>query len=93
MENPRGMLRSQDVVKDLQRWTISYCQYGDTRMKPTDVWTTLKNWTPKPICKPGADCHESSPRGTNAAGTGKLKNARLRSMIPYDLGKEIMESL
>ena len=31
--------------------------------------------------------------GTNAGGTGKLKNARLRSMIPYDLGKEIMEAL
>jgi len=29
MENPRGMLRHQDVVKELPRWTISYCQYGD----------------------------------------------------------------
>ena len=41
MENPRGMLRKQDVVKDLKRWTITYCQYGDTRMKPTDVWGHL----------------------------------------------------
>lgn len=42
---------------------------------------------------PRANCHESSPAGTNAGGTGKLKNARLRSMIPYDLGKEILESI
>jgi len=92
MENPRGMLRKQDVVKDLKRWTITYCQYGDTRMKPTDVWGTL-NWTPRPMCSAGMTCHESSPSGTNAGGTGKLKNARLRSMIPYELGKEILETI
>jgi site-specific DNA-cytosine methylase len=91
MENPRGMLRSQEVVKDLPRWTISYCQYGDTRMKPTDIWGTIKNWNPRPMCRPGMSCHESSPAGTNAGGTGKLKNARLRSMIPYELGKEILK--
>ena len=90
MENPRGMLRSQAVVKDLRRWTISYCQYGDTRMKPTDLWGTI-DWTPRPICRPGASCHESSPAGTNAGGTGKLRNAKLRSMIPYALGKEILD--
>jgi site-specific DNA-cytosine methylase len=92
MENPRGMLRKQDVVKDLKRWTITYCQYGDTRMKPTDVWGTL-NWTPRAMCSPGMSCHESSPAGTNAGGTGKLKNARLRSMIPYELGKEILNTI
>jgi hypothetical protein len=90
MENPRGMLRHQDVVKELPRWTISYCQYGDTRMKPTDLWGTIQGWIPRPMCKPRAACHESSPAGTNAGGTGKLRNARLRSMIPYELGKEIL---
>jgi site-specific DNA-cytosine methylase len=92
MENPRGMLRRQDVVKDLQRWTVSYCQYGDTRMKPTDLWGTIK-WTSRPMCRPGMNCHEDSPAGTNAGGTGKLKNARLRSMIPYELGLEIMNDI
>lgn len=92
MENPRGMLRSQEVVKPYKRWTVSYCQYGDTRMKPTDLWGTI-NWQPRPMCKPRANCHESSPAGTNAGGTGKLKNARLRSMIPYELGKEILDTI
>jgi site-specific DNA-cytosine methylase len=92
MENPRGMLRSQAVVKDLQRWTVSYCQYGDTRMKPTDLWGTI-NWISRPLCRPGANCHESSPAGTNAGGTGKLRNARLRSMVPYALGQEILEAI
>jgi site-specific DNA-cytosine methylase len=89
MENPRGMLRKQDFMQDLPRWTVTYCQYGDTRMKPTDVWGTIQGWTPRNMCKPRATCHESSPAGTNAGGTGKLKNARLRSMIPYQLGEEI----
>ncbi len=93
MENPRGMLRKQDVVKDLPRYTITYCQYGDTRMKPTDVWGTIKNWTPRAMCSPGANCHESSPAGTNAGGTGKLRNAKLRSMIPYELGLELLTTI
>lgn len=47
MENPRGMLRKQDFMQELPRWTVTYCQYGDTRMKPTDVWGTIKGWTPR----------------------------------------------
>lgn len=93
MENPRGMLRKQDFMQEFKRWTVTYCQYGDTRMKPTDLWGNVPGWTPRPMCKPRATCHESSPAGTNAGGTGKLKNARLRSMIPYELGKEILEVL
>lgn len=91
IENPRGMLRKQDFMLELPRNTITYCQYGDTRMKPTDVWGVVPNWIPRPMCKNGMPCHESSPAGTNAGGTGKLKNAKLRSMIPYELGKEICE--
>ena len=93
MENPRGMLRHQEVVKDLPRWTVSYCQYGDTRMKPTDLWGTIEGWIPRPICRPRADCHESSPAGSSSGGTSKLKNAKLRSMIPYELGKEIHDTI
>lgn len=89
LENPRGMLRHQEIVKSHKRWTVTYCQYGDNRMKPTDLWGNL-NWTPRPMCRPRMNCHESSPAGTNAGGTGKLKNARLRSMVPYELGKEIL---
>jgi len=91
LENPRGMLRKQEFMKSFERFTVTYCSYGDTRMKPTDIWGVLPGWQPRPMCKPKANCHESSPAGTNAGGTGKLKNARLRSMIPYDLGHSILE--
>lgn len=50
IENPRGMMRKKidEVFKkynitDYERKTITYCQYGDTRMKPTDLWTNIKN--------------------------------------------------
>jgi len=39
MENPLGKLRKLPVVEGLPRATITYCSYGDTRMKPTDIWS------------------------------------------------------
>lgn len=93
LENPRGMLRKQEFMAKYPRQTISYCAYGDTRMKPTDLWGQVPNWRPRAMCYPGANCHESSPAGTNAGGTGKLRNARLRSMIPYELGLEILMAM
>jgi len=92
IENPRGMLRKLEVVKDLPRQTVAYCQYGDSRQKPTDLWGVVPNWQPKPICKPGSDCHVSAPRGSRT-GTQGLKNAKDRSMVPYELGLEIRRAL
>lgn len=94
MENPRGMLRKQSVVNGLTRRTITYCQYGDDRMKPTDLWGELPGWTPRPMCKNGQPCHNSAKRGadtgTQGIGGGGKGGSRLRSMIPYELGAEIL---
>ena len=99
IENPRGVLRKMDFMKDLDRTTVTYCQYGDTRMKPTDIWTNnLKNllnpngWDPRKMCKNGMSCHESAPRGSRT-GTQGLKGNYERSKVPYELCKEILESL
>lgn len=89
IENPRGMLRKQKFMQSYPRYTITYCQYGDTRMKPTDLWGMIKNWTPKPMCSPNANCHEKAPRGSRTGTQGK-KGVKLRSMLPYDLSKEIL---
>jgi hypothetical protein len=97
MENPRGMLRKQSVVEGLTRRTITYCQYGDFRMKPTDIWGELPGWLPRPICKPGMTCHNSAKRGSDTGsqgiGGGGKHGSRLRSMIPYELGAEILACL
>lgn len=92
IENPRGMLRKLPVVQDLPRQTVTYCSYGDDRMKPTDLFGEVKNWQPRPACKPGASCHQAAPRGSRT-GTQGLKNAELRSKVPYALGLEILNTI
>lgn len=89
MENPRGMLRTLPFMAKYKRNTITYCQYGDTRQKPTDIWTNDYTWVPRPMCSPSQGCHESSPRGTRS-GTQGLDNAYERSIIPPALFKEIL---
>lgn len=81
IENPRGGLRKMDFMQGIPRYTITYCQYGDNRMKPTDIWTNYPNPNFKPMCKNGDDCHEKAPRGSKT-GTQGLKNSKERSKIP-----------
>lgn len=90
IENPRGGLRKMNFMKDLPRYTVTYCQYGDTRMKPTDIWTNHPNPKFKPMCHNGDSCHESAPRGSKT-GTQGLKNAKERSVIPKLLCEHIVD--
>tara|TARA_R110000822_G_C15121940_1_gene474103 strand:+ start:85 stop:714 length:630 start_codon:yes stop_codon:yes gene_type:complete len=92
IENPRGMLRKQSLMEELPRRTVTYCQYGDSRMKPTDLWGYVENWSSREACKNGASCHESAPRGSKT-GTQGLKGSKNRSMIPYQLGEEILNAI
>lgn len=91
MENPRGVLRKLDVVKGLKKNSVTYCQYGDERMKPTDIWTNSEVWTPKPMCKNGDPCHVAAPRGSRTGTQGRV-NAYERSKIPEELCREILKS-
>jgi hypothetical protein len=91
IENPRGMLRKMPIMEQFKRHTVTYCQYGDNRMKPTDIWTNSNLWQPKPPCKNGDNCHIAAPRGSTT-GTQGLKGAYERSKIPELLCKEILLS-
>lgn len=91
MENPRGVLRKMDIVKELKRNTVTYCQYGDERMKPTDIWTNSDVWIPRKMCKNGDSCHIAAPRGSRT-GTQGRSNAYERSKIPDELCQEILKS-
>lgn len=92
IENPRGMLRKLDVLSGLTRYTVTYCQYGDDRMKPTDLWTNVTSWLPRLPCRNGAPCHVAAPRGSRT-GTQGRGGAVSRSIVPYELGREIRENL
>lgn len=84
IENPRGGLRSMWFMKNLPRYTVTYCQYGDTRMKPTDIWTNHPHPKFKPPCHNGDPCHVSAPRGART-GTQGLKGKIERAVIPKEL--------
>ncbi|MEM0173077.1 MAG: hypothetical protein QXI16_01060 [Sulfolobaceae archaeon] len=89
VENPRGVYRKMYFVNEIPRYTVTYCQYGETRMKPTDLFTNHSDPKFKPPCKNGDSCHVSAPRGSQN-GTQGLKTVD-RSRIPSLLCKHIVE--
>lgn len=92
-----------DFMHGLKCYTVTYCQYGDTRMKPTDIWTNHPAPNFKPPCKNGDPCHDTAPRGTTIRklkaqgydipllGTTALPNAKERSRIPAGLCEHIVD--
>lgn len=90
IENPRACLRKMSFMKGLPRYTVTYCQYGDFRMKPTDIWTNHPDPKFKPPCKNGANCHEKAPRGSTT-GTQRLKSSKYKSQIPKLLCRHIVD--
>lgn len=100
VENPRGKLRKLPLVQDYERTTVMYCQYGDNRMKPTDVWSnniySLLNpegFEPKTCFNGNRACHHDiAPRGSKTGGTQGLKGAYNRSKIPNQLCIEVLQS-
>ena len=99
VENPRGMLRKMPFMQGIPRTTIWYCQYGDDRAKPTDIWSNnlynpmfnKNGWKPRPECFNGnKNCHhQPAPRGSKT-GTQGRKDSYDRSMIPEELCREIL---
>ena len=99
IENPRAMLRKMDFMKGMDRTTVTYCSYGDTRMKPTDIFSNNifdlfneKGWKPKGMCWNGnKKCqHEPAPRGSRT-GTQGLKGNYERSKVPQELCYDILK--
>ena len=90
IENPRGAMRKMDFMQGLPRYTVTYCQYGEERQKPTDIWTNYPQPNFKPPCKQGAPCHIPAPRGAQT-GTQGLKNAMERARIPKELCEHIVD--
>lgn len=90
IENPVGGLRKMTWMQDIPyRYTTTYCQWGEKRMKPTDLFTNYPN-AYFPRCKNGDPCHESAPRGSKTDTQG-LKGSKERSRIPDALCDYIVE--
>lgn len=85
IENPRGVMRKVLVHPQATTW---YCQYGESRAKPTDIWTNLPMEfrgcrNNNPACG-----HERAPRGAKT-GTQGIKGYANRSLIPRQLALEV----
>ena len=90
VENPVGMLRKMPFILKLmedtggRRHTVTYCQYGERRQKPTDIFTNHPDPQFRPPCRRGDKCHDAAPRGSRT-GTQGLKGKALRAKLPKEL--------
>lgn len=89
IENPRGGLCKMTFMQGIPKHLVTYCQYGDTRMKPTHIFTNHPNPQFK-HCKNGDPCHVAAPRGSKT-GTQGIKGSKDRSRIPDKLCDYIVE--
>ena len=90
IENPMGGLRKMDYMQGIPRHLITYCQYGFTYRKATDIFTNHPCPEFKPPCKNGDPCHERAPRGTRL-GLQKIQDKALRSAYPQELCEHIVD--
>ena len=96
VENPRGGYRNGhflDIVPHT-RHTLTYCQYGNSNMKPTDIFTNHPNPAFLAPCKNGDPCHDSAPRGTNTGTQGKsslsgMSRQLSRGLMPVALCEHV----
>jgi len=87
IENPRAGLRSVWFMRPLPKTTVTYCQYGEKRMKPTDIWNNFG--FKGNSCKNGDKCHEPAPRGSKT-GTQGEKSKEERGIVPKALCEDIL---
>ena len=92
IENPRGILRKMIFMANLNRYTVTYCQYGEHRMKPTDLWSNIPDLVFRPVCKNGEPCHERAPRGAKT-GTQGIKGYKDRSIVPKELCLDVYQQI
>ena len=103
LENPAtGLLKKQPFMKDLAYFDIDYCKYGFNYRKRTRLWTNIKSWQPRPLCKKncgkmiGNRHKETAQRGySKIAGGGRDGNKHSQNelyRIPPDLIEEILNA-
>lgn len=105
IENPQGVLKNLPLLEKAPfMHTIWYCKYGDTRAKPTNIWTNAPWFKPRPCCKNfrydkktgeiiDQHCHHESARRGAKTGTQGINGYKNRSRIPEELFKDIFKQL
>jgi hypothetical protein len=101
MENPQGRMRHSELLEGLpthRRVEVSYCKYGFSYQKHTDVWTNDQEWTARTKCSKAAPCdvmvdgkHPAAVRGHPGQEAGP-KTLHDRYRIPPELVQEVVLS-
>lgn len=92
IENPRAKMRRimEEYYPSFARniRTVTYCQLGRERMKPTDLWANhwLPSLTLPAPCRNGDPCHVRAPRGSTTGTQGDPDRAA-KAEIPYRLSE------
>lgn len=89
IENPVGKMRHMPELADLERRTVTYCQYGSEAQKPTDLWGVFPpSLILRPPCKAGSSCHTSAA-GSERGAIVRANDAAARAFVPYGLSEEV----
>lgn len=92
IENPRARLRTLGLLDGFERRTVTYCQLGEDRMKPTDLWGVFPPGLVLPgPCSNGSPCHIAAPRGSRTGTQGGVDSARA-GLIPYALAALVRDA-
>jgi hypothetical protein len=85
-------------MTDFDYYDVDYCKYGMEYRKRTRIWTNLKDWTPRPLCK--KDCgniidnrHKETAQRLPSKGRWNEQKKHTQDelyRIPSDLIEEIM---
>lgn len=94
VENPRGMMRKAPAMAGLDRRTVTYCQLGEVRQKPSDLWGGFPPSLVLPDpCRAGDPCHVSAPRGSKTPGsTQGIRDRADRAIVPAGLAKLVYQA-
>jgi hypothetical protein len=87
LENPLGRLRSYIGEPTA---TVTYCQYGERTMKPTDLWGDHPPMTYR-RCQRGDSCHANTRAGCNELRRDG-RTAAEKSLVPADLSVAIRDA-
>lgn len=90
LENPWGILRKMTWMQPYQYQEVTYCQYGDDRMKRTCLWGRFPRSFEGRSCNYNDSCHVSAKRGENS-GTQALEWED-RIIVPWGLSYEIWQA-
>jgi hypothetical protein len=85
IENPKGYMRKQEVMEPFHLHTVSYCKYGLTVQKHTDLFSNMK-FNLAPPCDGNKAGHLNHERVLDQ-GWDK------RSVVPSLLAKEIVAQM